>query len=111
MNRICLDSLVNKNIVKCFDSNESLELFCYEECTNDSSEDLKNCRGVVFENEKLVLQAFPYTEEQSYSSYQPSSEGKCFYSMEGTLLRLFCHNSKWYLSTNKKLDAWRSRWA
>ena len=36
---------------------------------------------------------------------------KIFHSEEGTLLRLFYHNKVWYISTNKKLDAFNSRWS
>ena len=32
-------------------------------------------------------------------------------SHEGTVIRLFYAHSKWYISTHKKLDAYRSRWA
>ncbi|NDG32425.1 hypothetical protein EB118_20415, partial [bacterium] len=38
---------------------------------------------------------------------------KCsFYdSYEGALIRMFYYKNKWYLSTNRKLDAYRSKWA
>lgn len=32
-------------------------------------------------------------------------------SIEGTILKVFCYEGKWYLSTTKKLDAFKSRWS
>ena len=30
---------------------------------------------------------------------------------EGSLLRAFCVNDTWYITTHRKLDAFRSKWA
>ena len=44
------------------DSN-GLELFCYSNCNDEDNEFVKKCRGVVFNNNELVMQSFPYTYE------------------------------------------------
>ena len=36
---------------------------------------------------------------------------KFFDSHEGTLVRMFFYNNKWYVTTHRKLDAYKSKWA
>jgi hypothetical protein len=103
------------------DLENKLDLYCYNRCNNDEADLVKNCRGVVFSGEHIVLRGFPYTEEyttesssfniiknimkESWDSY------RFFESREGALLRVFYWQSKWYVSTHRKLDAFRSKWA
>ena len=51
----------NKN-VSIVDSNDKfgLELFCYNSCNNDSDENTKQCRGMVFNGNNLVMRSFSY---------------------------------------------------
>lgn len=102
------------------DTDNQLDLFSYIKCTNDDTEFLKSCRGVVFNEENVVLHGFPYTEEYTVggenndmlvTKFENLSEYKVFTAHEGTLLRLFNFNNKWYLSTHRKLDAFKSKWA
>ena len=58
-----IENLGNKVRLSDRDEENNLELYCYINCDNNSSEQIKNCRGVVFDNDKIVLQAFPYTDE------------------------------------------------
>ena len=103
------------------DQDAKLDLFCYNHCDNNESELVKNCRGVIFNEEKVVMQGFPYTEE-----YTTDDDVLCelktkigknigsyrFYDAhEGALLRVFNWNDKWYITTHRKLDAFRSKWA
>lgn len=107
--------------VKLTDKDETagLELFCYIRCESTDSNLLRECRGVVFHGEDLVLRAFPYTiefshtDEKSVEKYlRPVIENCYAYdAYEGTLIRMFNFNGKWYISTHRKLDAFRSKWA
>ena len=66
------------------------------------------------------MKGFPYNVEYTENENQTdinenivSIFDKCsFYdAYEGSLIRMFYHNDKWYLTTNRKLDAFRSKWA
>ena len=116
-NRFLVESLNNQ--VKLVDSSDGLDLFCYIKCSINDSDTLKKCRGVVFNGDKLVMNGFPYTYEYSESDYDEVIKklqdvfDKCsFYdSHEGSLIRMFYHGEKWYISTNRKLDANKSKWS
>ena len=90
----------NDNIKKVdHDESYNLDLFTYTTCTNDEmSEMVKNSRGVVYANDELILQSFPYTPE--FNEYEIDKiethltdamvKNTLFYdSYEGTLIRVF----------------------
>ena len=120
LTRQYIDENLDKTI-RLVDSDENeLELFTYNSCSKDSDERLKQCRGVVFNKDKIVLKAYPYHKEinqSDFSELEKDMEGenfeKCtFYdALEGALIRMYYFNDKWYVSTNKKLDAFKSKWA
>jgi len=106
--------------VAVYDTDEQLELFCYHSCSNTDSNTLKNCRGLIFHKDQLVVQSFPYTEEFNVTTdyenikttLSPVFDKCSFYnSYEGTLLRLFYFEDRWYLTTHKKLNAFKSKWS
>lgn len=109
------------NYVKLVDSDaeSGLDLFCYLNCKREDPEFLKNCRGLVFNKEELILNSFPYTMEYTEDEHDLVSKDidnvfdqSLFYkSYEGCLIRIFNFNNKWFISTNKKFDAFRSKWA
>lgn len=110
-----IESLVPK--VKKVDSNDQLDLFCYTSCSNNDDETIQSCRGLVFHKDQLVLKAFPYTPDYTIEDLDvlekkyPNIQDYLFFdSYEGTLLRVFYHD-KWYISTHRRLDAFKSRWA
>lgn len=122
MQTITLNQVLNNPEIKEFDSDEEnkLKLFCYNTCNNESDDFVKSCRGVVFNNETLVLRGLPYTNEYSHLSNSKVFHEKfdnCFGSFrfypsyEGTLLRVFHFNNEWYLSTHHKLNAFMSKWS
>ena len=45
------------------DLESKLDLFCYNKCDNDSNSLIKKCRGVVFNQNQIVIKGMPYTEE------------------------------------------------
>ena len=93
------------------DDNSELQVYSYKNCSNESLEELKSYRGLVFDHEILVSSSlgFPpeYNEEEKVEFNL--EDYSYFSSEEGTLLRVFYHQ-KWYLSTHRKLDAFKSRW-
>lgn len=100
------------------DDETGLDLFCYTHCDRDDDEFLRQCRGLVYHNNKLVMKAFPYTPE--YGADETEQLEKLFTNFgmwtfydahEGSLLRLFYFAGRWYLSTHRKLNAFRSKWA
>ena len=109
------NSLSNlKDFISKTDDDGSLQIYSYNYCDNNSSEDLKKCRGLVFNGDNLLFNSLGFTPE--YSEYDnellsknPIENYKFFPSEEGTLIRLFYYN-KWYVSTHRKLDAFNSRW-
>jgi hypothetical protein len=105
------------------DSNDAgLELFSYKEINDASSDTLKQCRGVIFNGENLILKTYSYTPEYNEDQSDEISAIinddnikllNFFESHEGTLIRLFFHaaESKWYVATHKKLNAFASKWS
>jgi hypothetical protein len=91
-------------------------LYHYTNCNDESSDELKQFRGVVFVNDKLVMRGFPYTPEHIVSSPDTTvatsvfANSRFFDSFEGTIIRVFYHK-KWFVSTHKRLDASKSHWA
>jgi hypothetical protein len=109
--------LCNPNI-KLFDKDENnLELYCYLSCTNDDDTEIKNSRGIIFDGDQLVIQAFAYTDEYNcdvnVTRFSHIDFSQCLFydAYEGSLIRVFYYKTKWYISTHKKLDAFRSKWA
>jgi len=103
--------------VKLTDSNSELELYHYSECKNSDSDNLQQCRGLIYHNDKLLVKTFPYTLEYNDTQFteisniiQDINEWRFFPSYEGTIIRVFYH-LKWYVSTHRKLDAFKSRWS
>ena len=110
----------NKNKINLVDSDNknNLSMFCYIKCNDDDNDLVKNCRGVVFSDDNLVMKAFPYTPEfvnkdleKINATIDNFSDWNFFEAHEGTLLRVFCFNDVWFVSTHRKLDAFRSKWA
>lgn len=106
-----------------FDSDPSmnLELFKYIKCEPTDSDTKKQCRGLVFHGDNLILKAFPYTTElhteeqvREYFQTHDINNYDFQYAYEGTLIRAFFHSNtmkgRWYYSTHSKLDCTRSRW-
>ena len=119
-NRVNIESLSTHIRLTDSDEENKLDLFCYINCNKTDSDFLKNCRGLVFNEDKLILRSFPYTieytEENNKEEIKNDIESifkDCifFNSYEGCLIRVFYFKNKWYISTNKKLDATRSKWS
>jgi hypothetical protein len=93
--------------------NPSVELYYSEyrdqRCVHHSA----NAKSYVFNGEQLFFEGYPYSIELSQSNYEVLEFEKCrfFEAHEGTLLRVFNIDGKWYTSTNRRLEAFASKWA
>lgn len=104
-----------------FDKEGELELFSYSNCTNSASDVLKNARGIVFHNDEVVARSLPYTHEFTSDDAAAiksligggdnlQSDAVVCKAIEGTLIRMFYYDGRWYIATNRKLDAYKSKW-
>lgn len=128
----------SKVLVTDRDVEYDLTCFCYDTCTNKDSDKLKQCRGLVFQSNNLLLKTYSYADEYTSIEMIPSCEEEFdsvidhYESCEGTLLRMYWvekpskdvgkeegkalneekkKEGKWFLSTHKKLDAFHSKWS
>ena len=114
-----VESLGNSVRITDTDEDKGLELFCYVKCGPEDGSLLRQCRGVVFNDKNIVMRAFPYTIEYNHEegeniegSIGPVFDQCSFYdAYEGTLIRMFNFDGKWFTSTHRKLNAFRSKWA
>lgn len=58
---------------------------------------------------KDVSEGFVYLPEH-LKKYMKENKCKIYPSIEGCLVRVFNHNGKWYTTTHRKLDAFKSYW-
>lgn len=111
---------LNESKIRLVDKDEEtgLDLFCYIRCSNDEDDFVKQCRGLVYHGDKLIMKAFSYTCEYSHDDIETlktvlsNFENFTFFkAYEGALIRMFYHSNRWYISTHRKLNAFRSKWA
>lgn len=101
------------------DETSGLDLFCYVRCGPTDEGLIRECRGVVFHGQEVVMKAFPYTIEYNHTETEKINETiasvfeKCtiYDAQEGALIRMFNFGGKWFTSTHRKLNAFRSKWA
>jgi len=113
-NRETINSLGTSVKLTDKDDNNELDLYCYIKCGPDDSQQLKDCRGVVFNKDQIVMQAFSYTNEYTIDKINDIKnilECDIFDSHEGALIRIFYFKNKWYTTTHRKLDAFKSKWS
>jgi hypothetical protein len=106
--------------IRMFDSDiqTGLQLWSYTQCDDSTPFDVKQCRGVVLDGDKIVSRMFGYTpevldnEDDKIRSLLSPHDGKMLAvpAIEGTIIRLFKARDRWFLSTFRKLDAYNSRW-
>jgi len=105
--------------VKKVDSDKDLDLFCYTTCTPEDPDYVKTCRGLVFIKDELILKAYSYSPDYCANDWQTLvdtygndlSSFRCFDSYEGALIRVFYAQDKWYISTHRRLNAFKSKWS
>lgn len=99
-----------------------MDLFCSD---NPPQSELERAvRGTVFVGESMVVRGFPYNvemvveeedggkAEEELAKFMDAAMGhlKIYRAIEGTLIRVFNYDGKWFISTHRKLDANKSRW-
>jgi hypothetical protein len=91
----------------------SVELYCSEYRDQRCVPHINNAKSYVFNGDQLFFEGYPYSIELNQTNYEGLEFEKCrfFEAHEGTLLRVFNINGKWYTSTNRRLDAFNSKWA
>jgi hypothetical protein len=71
-------------------------------------------KGLVYEGNNEIMKPFPKVEnmdlENLKKNYPDLSGAKIWDHHEGCLLRVYWSSQGWRLSTQKKIDAFRSRW-
>ena len=108
------EDIFQNEYMKVTDENDTLKIWNY---TGPHKEKFYNFRGYITDlNDELICPSFGHTEEILSSDIERLQElkpdnYKWFYSSEGTLCRIFCHEDTWYISTHKKLSAFASRWS
>lgn len=109
-----------ESLIKCMDADDALEIFSYTDCQNDTTDEVKKQRGLIQDKDgNVVVTSFGYTDEFTEADLDDITQrvgeslGDWVFhqSVEGTLLRMFFYNDQWYLSTHKKLNAFKSRWS
>jgi hypothetical protein len=87
----------------------NVKLYCSDYMNHGSAPS----ESYVFNGDKLFFKGYPYSIELSQSNCESLKFDKCkfFEAHEGTLIRVFNINDKWYTTTNRCLDAFESKWA
>lgn len=111
---------VKEDDIKMTDEDDKLCIWNY---IGDEKTKYKYLRGCVTDktvDKKTVCLSLGQTEEISVDDKEKcetflqdynSEKWKWFYSLEGTLVRFYHYENKWYFSTHKKLSAFQSRWS
>ena len=84
--------------------------------TNISAKPAFDQRTFVYAGSELYFAGYPYSEEivradLKEQQFEALKGYKFFEANEGTMIRVFNIENTWYTSTNKKLDAFVSKWA
>ncbi len=107
--------------VKKTDEEGNISVYCYTECADTDTDLVKNARGLVYEDDVLVVKSYPYTIEYEVEDdageiekllvmHKPK-ECVLYDSFEGFLIRTFYLHEKWFIATHRKLDAYKTRWS
>ena len=110
--------LTEQDNIRLTDSDSELSMYSYIKCNEDDTDLIKKCRGLIFNKDKLIAPSFGWTAEYTRDDkvklaalIHDVADVKVFDSHEGCLLRVYNFNDKWYVSTHRKLNAFKSRWS
>lgn len=90
-------------------SGKILELFCAD------STDVCRERGDVYCENKKIFNSFPYSYEivgysDDVKNMINNDKILCTKAIEGSLIRVFYFEDRWFITTHRKLDAYKSKW-
>jgi hypothetical protein len=113
-------SLIEDSKIIVTDELDGLTCYHYDNANISSSDEIKQCRGIIKNGEEIICKTFGFTPEfgandtENLKTYlEPMLSNPDVIMMpafEGCLIRRFFHNDKWYTSTHKKIDAHTSKW-
>ena len=108
------------NMVEIIDVWEDLEVYHAVDCNDYSPDNIKEARGLIKTSEgKVVCKSFPYTSEITTNNKElidkivvpfVEMKAKAYVSYEGTILRVWNYKDNWWISTHRRIDAFKSRW-
>ena len=102
---------MNSNNIEQIDQHDGMVLYHFNDDTHqNSSDDTKQCRGLIYKDNKLVCKSYPWTLLTTDEQYIRTTTAEITYAHEGTVLRVFNVDDKWYISTHKKINAFNSKW-
>lgn len=91
------------------DDYKGLECFCSDNPPTNDFE--KNIRGYIFYGNNLILKSLPYAETYSSDSVVGNlSDYTITLMKEGTSIRVFNFKNEWFITTHRKIDAFKSKW-
>ena len=106
--------------IRLTDSDGEVCLYHYVDCDDNSSDDIKNMRGVIREGDTIVCKTFGYTPEISCfevdeikKRIHSFNQSTVYAAEEGATVRIWYDkkNGKWRdPSTHRKINAYQSRW-
>ena len=108
--------MTGKSIPKT-DCDQLLTLFCEDRHTPSTVS--SNNRGIFccLKDKSIVARGLPYPLECSADTFNSKVHNDPFdgchvtMAIEGPVIIVFYHKDRWYLSTNRKLNAFKSYWA
>lgn len=107
---------MHPSVVK-VDSHNGLDMYCYQSCDNTTPIEIASIRGVVLDGDNVVFKGFGYLPEYTVydiehvkNTYPNLAKYTFHESFEGTFIKVFYAKEKWYISTHRKLDAYKSKW-
>ena len=111
----CFSTLIQNDSLIQTDQDEDISVYSYANCNEKSDTFLQNCRGLVFLKDELISRLFPFTREISCSDdlsmvCDNFDQFKFYTSYEGAIIRVMHVKGEWKVTTNKKLNAYASRW-
>jgi len=105
--------------IRLADSDGDIRLFHYVDCDNNSSDDVKSCRGIIRRGDNILCKTFGFTPEISssnrsevLSAIHSFSSCRVYDSEEGATIRVWFDQTQneWRISTHRKINAYMSRW-
>jgi hypothetical protein len=114
---IITKAMIDAYHIPLVDTDEELFLYCYKKENDRDDPKCYNLRGIVIDKQQqVVIKGLPYCTELVLDADNNHQEmidlktAKMFVSYEGTVIRVFHYAGKWYTSTNKRLNAFSTKW-
>ena len=89
-------------------------ILIYGDNNNDSSlKIIKECNGLIIDKVTLKIVCYTFDKCSDELSFDNNINMDDLYietALEGTLMRLYCYNNNWVLSTKKCIDSSKSKW-